>query len=531
MEEKNVKKNLYQRCCDFLSVKWLAWASVGVFVLLMLPICYLSFVNRASGDDYGYGVYTRTAWVSSHSLIEVLKASIQTIRSYYYSWQGTWFSIFVFSLQPEVFSRHAYVITTFLMLFLLVGSTFLLFNYILQKKLHFDRWSVLIITLLYLMLTIELIPGIKSALVWYNGMAHYMLPFVMCQFLGLWLIQYMDTHRKRYFAGVTIFMILLGGSNYQAALFALIAAFYAGVFIWFSRKTRKWYDRGIILAIPMLLEAVGLAISMKAPGNNIRAGGELGFSVSKGLTTIAMSFVQGILDIVRYMKEKPIMWIGLLALFLILLEAFMNQEQEYHIKYPIFIVIGLYCLYSAMQAPAIYADVEVSRGVYNTNYQVFLLMMLGILSVLAEKTVRKIKSGWHKKELKENQAEQDMDIKAWVHSMVVLPGLCILVVFLVLCKGNVKQTTSYICLSYITSGQAADFKEQMDLQTDLLMEENVSDVVVPFINDDQGPLMHMPVTADPEAWTNTVTREFYGKESVVAIPREEWMEKYGRENE
>ena len=41
--------------------------------------------------------------------------------------------------------------------------------------------------------------------------------------------------------------------------------------------------------------------------------------------------------------------------------------------------------------------------------------------------------------------------------------------------------------------------------------------------------MHMPVTENPEAWTNTVTREFYGKKSVKAIPRVEWMELYGKE--
>ena len=80
------------------------------------------------------------------------------------------------------------------------------------------------------------------------------------------------------------------------------------------------------------------------------------------------------------------------------------------------------------------------------------------------------------------------------------------------------------------SGQAADYRKQMDLQTDLLLDETVSEVVVPFINDEQGPLMHMPVTGDPQAWTNTVTRKFYGKESLVAIPREEWMELYGKED-
>ena len=82
-------------------------------------------------------------------------------------------------------------------------------------------------------------------------------------------------------------------------------------------------------------------------------------------------------------------------------------------------------------------------------------------------------------------------------------------------------------MEYITSGQASDYKQQMELQTKLLTNEELEDVVVPFVNDVQGPLMQMPVTENPQAWTNTVTREFYGKNSVVAIPREEWQELYG----
>ena len=104
--------------------------------------------------------------------------------------------------------------------------------------------------------------------------------------------------------------------------------------------------------------------------------------------------------------------------------------------------------------------------------------------------------------------------------------MCILLLWV--CKGNLKQTTTYKSLIYITSGQASDYKEQMDLQTRLLLDESTENVVLPFINDVQGPLMHMPVIEDTEAFTNSVTSHFYGKNSVVAIPRSEWDEKYGK---
>ena len=67
----------------------------------------------------------------------------------------------------------------------------------------------------------------------------------------------------------------------------------------------------------------------------------------------------------------------------------------------------------------------------------------------------------------------------------------------------------------------------MDLQTKLMESGDGENIVVPGINDVQGPLMHMPVTNDKAAWTNTVTADFYGKNSVISIDRPEWMALYG----
>ena len=131
MDEKSKNKGLYNQIEKWFCQRTLTIVGSVIFALLLLPVLYLTFVNRASGDDYGYGALTRAAWMSTHSLPAVCKAMWRTIRQYYYGWQGTWFSIAVFSLQPEVFHKDAYVIVVFLMLFLWIGSTFLLFREIL----------------------------------------------------------------------------------------------------------------------------------------------------------------------------------------------------------------------------------------------------------------------------------------------------------------------------------------------------------------------------------------------------------------
>ena len=508
----NELKKTYHKICNWLSIKNITWISVFVFILILAPICLCSFVNRASGDDFGYAALTRNAWVTSHSFWAVFKAAANTVRNYYYGWQGTWYSIFLFSLQPEVFHQDAYVIVAFLMLFLWISTTCVLFHKLLKDYLRYDKYSITLLIVLFLFLCISFVPRKKSAIFWYNGCAHYMIPFCMCQMVVYWLLRYGEQYRKRYLVGIIAFMTLLGGANYQAALFALIVAVYFMIGDYWNKRDKRIFW----LVIPVITESVGLIISMKSPGNSIRAGEDFGFSVSRGANTILQSFVWGIKDIVGYAQSCPMIFVGLLIMFFVLLEAVKRRDSDkVVIKYPILLFLSMFCLYSAMQAPEIYAGVEVSGGVKNTNFQMFMIMMSLIMTVVAEMVGVVIKKN-------APRIWDDM------HAKIVIPAFVFCLFLMLLCRSDIKESTSWISMEYITSGQAKDYKEQMIQLTELMTDGSVQDVVVPYIYYIQGPLMHMPVTEDPEAWMNTVICQYYGKRSVVAIPREEWVELYGK---
>lgn len=490
------------------------WISILIFCILLMPIVYLTGVNRATGDDYGYGIYTRAAWMGTHSVAEVIKAMCGTVRGFYGGWQGTWFSIAVFSLQPEVFHDGAYVIVAILMLFLWIGSTCYLFRQVLCRSMGLHRWSMLLITVWFLIISIEFIPSPRSSIYWFNGCAHYMLPFAMCQMVAAWLLQYCREYKTSTFVGIFVFMTLLGGSNYQAALLALILDFYACVSVWFLKKDKRIFR----LCIPVAAELIGLAVSMMSPGNNVRAGEEFGFSVMKCVRTVGYSFCYAVRDIGVYGKERPLALVGLLFLCLIFIVVLYMRKEPLQIRYQGWIALMLLCMYSAMQAPAVYAGVPVSGGVPNTNYQMFLLTASGILLLVADKAVGRMKQKWR----------DPTALRAF--GCLIAAGLLLCAVAVLWNRSNIKDSTSYVALDYITSGQAADYKQQMDLQT-RIMEGDGEDVVVPGINDVQGPLMHMPVTDNKDAYTNRVTGSFYGKRSVVAIERPKWMELYGNQYE
>lgn len=502
---------MYEKICDFFSIKKITLVAAVGFILMLLPVFYLSFINRATGDDYGYSLYTKTAWLSTYSIIEVMKGIWKTLKQFYIGWQGTWFTIILFSLQPEAFHEKGYVLVAFFMLFIWCGSTILLMKELLGKKLQFDKWSVNLITILFLIIAISFVPRKQPAIFWYTGAAHYTIPFSMCQMVVYWLLKYSEEYKIRYFVGITAFMACLGGANYQAALFALIVTVYFIIADFVLKRNKKTF----LLFIPMVLEAIGLIISIKAPGNSVRGGEEFGFSVGKVLGTVGMSFVGGMKDAISYLKELPMIYVLLLMIFFVVLHAVKERGYEVRIKYSLILFLSVFCLYSAMQAPAIFAAVEVSGGVYNTNFLVFLMLMMTAIVIVAEK---------HGKWLSKKQPQ----IWECLYSRMVVPGFIVCMFLLLICRSDIKETTTWQCIDYIATGQAADYKAQMDQFIELLSDDSVQDVVLPSINDKQGPLQHMPATTDPTAWTNTTISNYFGKNSVVAIPRAEWEEIYNK---
>lgn len=142
--EREYKKNTKNRNSEML-LKLLAVTAVIIFITLLIPILNLADVNCATRDDYGYSIGTRYAWITTHSILQVFKSACDTAYHTWFSWQGTWFDIFVFSLQPELFHKDAYVIVPYMALLLWITSTVWMWKRILVNRLNFNKWYFFII--------------------------------------------------------------------------------------------------------------------------------------------------------------------------------------------------------------------------------------------------------------------------------------------------------------------------------------------------------------------------------------------------
>ena len=509
--------------------KWFAAACVLAFLAGLVPVLYLTGYVHATGDDFGYGTLTHAAWLDTHSLPAVFRAACETVKNYYTGWQGTWFSVFLFTLQPEVFSPDAYWIVPLLMLGLTVAGVSVAGYYFLVRKAGFGLSGFIGLDALVLFALIQFIPSTKSAIFWYNGTAHYVIPF----FLALVAVSasgmFMDTGKWKFFAISFLCMTFLGGASYLAALLAPIGI----VFCWllYGRKRR----RSLWLVLPLAAEMIGLVISLLAPGNTVRGGEELGVSAGKAAAVILESFWQGSLTIVIYLSEKTAMFLLLIPAAFLIWEELKEQEKKgtvhFDYRFPGLFLTAMFCIFCAMFAPGLYAGTELSGGVPNTIFQVAVLTgtaslvyLLGWLHAFLQRLPGKSGKGrlaknfsvlWNcKSKLKGWNGfwKRKQQIVRVAAALVFLGGAF-------LCRSSVRDTTFFLCAEYIMSGQADDYKVQMEERQAILLDDDVSEVKLPAMNSDQGPLMHMEVTEDPEGWTNRVVRDFYRKSSVVEVKR------------
>ncbi|MDE6405604.1 MAG: hypothetical protein K2M20_08135 [Lachnospiraceae bacterium] len=484
----------------------LTWVAVIVFILSLFPILALSGVDRASGDDWSFGLLTHLAWVDTRSLWQVLRAAFASVKKYYFSWQGTWFSVFLFSLQPEVFSHDAYWIVPVLMTGLLTGGVSDFLYCLLVRLLHISKQDFLLLDAILLLVLIQFVPYQTSAIFWYNGAAHYTVPFALVMFAGARFVRYALDFRKRDLALASLWMTLLGGTNYLTAIFGF-GLFFLLTVLFFRRDRRV-----LFMLIPMALETAGLLVSALAPGNAVRGGSEYRITAAGMLWAVVKALAQGMKGMWESFWSYPVAVAAVLVMAVFLWDILREKVSglQLHFPCPGLVILCLWGIYCAVYWPVLFvggsvSDGSVSVGVPNTIFWVFIFALSGSFLYGL---------GWI--------CEKSGGGGAALRLPVYAVGFAAAFLILGVCRMDLKNSTDYVCYYYIRTGRAAVYKEQMEELTGILTDESVEDAVVPFIVGEQEPLVHLPITFDQDEWTNQKMALFFGKKSLVAIPRDEW---------
>ncbi len=327
---------------------------VQMFLLLLFPLLYIGKYNHAVADCYWFASRAHWAWLNTHNIFEVLGAAFDVVAQFYTEWQGTFTSIFFFSISPVVFGEQYVFIVPYMMIGMTCVSTFFFFYALLRKLFHFDGYSYIAISTITSLMQFEFMYTPASGLYWYNGAVHYVfmqgfvnltLSFVLLLFSAI------SEHRKKatiayiICAGLSGFMA--SGANFSTTLlnaeFAVIFLI-ACIILWKKSKNKKYF----LYIIPFVVSIGGFLANVCAPGNAVR---QAYFTKGSILETVLLCF--------RYSTTQAGEWLTIFVIiFLLVLLPFIlkaTSESSFTFPYPLVVIIGLYCLYASMFAPGFYA--------------------------------------------------------------------------------------------------------------------------------------------------------------------------------
>ena len=503
---------------------------IGIlFAISLLPVIYVGLHNYATGDDYWYGIYTYRGWVEG-GLLGALKGSLRMVAEFYQNWQGTWFTMFLFTLSPNHFWENGYIITVFISLGCLIGSISYLANFYLVKKLQFTKGAAAMIVCMITYLAIQYIPRTTSGIYWFNGLMHYSVPFLLGVVTIIHSHKFIEGKKKTDYLILFICFTLLGGGSYLAPLAATLAVCLLLVcqleIKELDIKNKKFsfhYDRrNLWILLAFLAEMIGLVISFTAPGNNVRGGEEFGADLKWALQCIYYAIDRGIyLGEDYFLKNAVTTVVYILLAILIWNQLWRVNREKVKFRLPLLFVIYMNGIYWASYTPEIYSRSDVSGGVPNTYFHIFLLITFANMIYVHGWIQEQLMKYWERKAVKTGKEFAKIrDHSIWYgkkyKACIEVPAAAVgIVLFLLASEYSGLTTTNDYCMECITNGTLERYEQVRRKQHEILINSEEADVIIPEMEAPY-PLLNMLVTDSMEDSRNIDRAKYYGKTSVIA---------------
>ncbi len=563
------------------SLRLPAVISVALFVLTLIPIILIAPFGHATGDDLGYGAHVMQALRDGAGIAGALSNIAGEIVSKWYTWQGTWASIFLFCIEPGVFGEKFYTIVPLLAVAMFcIGTGYFLYHF-LTRVMRISRSAFVTIFSLLSILAIQYMPYMRGGIFWYTSVAHYLIPYCAAMVSAVFADRFLQTGQNKYLAGMCLLTAYLGGASYPAIVLSLELTL---LLILYAAADGRMSRRCLLILLPLALMLAGFAVSAAAPGNKVRGGEGFG---SRGAAGIVMVIVNSIkVCAVRgagyFLRARP------LILLLPITLGFAAEGYDAcgeaspaviassagsipaagavpdqltpgvcgvkglprlraFLRHPVTVAVLCFLIAAGVYAPEVYSAVDVSGGVPDTEYFVTLVMLVVALSYVgcalrrrADRAAHRAGSAARQQDDQAGSATRQQEAYACsaARQQVAYAGfatrqhvLNMLMFFgaLVLCaifgKHLIGGSVDYTCYTFWKSGQLSDYTRQMEEKLSILQNDDTGDVLVPEMNNEQGPFMCMAEIGDPHNFNNVSSAAFYGKRSVTAVPRQELVER------
>ena len=385
--------------------------AVLLWAMLLVPFFLGALGAHPATDDFTFAAYTHPTWLATGSVLHVVKDALSYALRTWRDWQGTVTGVILMALNPAVFSLEHYGVHAVILLALNLVAWFVFLRHVMKRRMGLGE-AFLPVYLTLSACLFMFLPDMVEGIYWFNGAWFYMgaqavalLTLTLCD-------RFADTKaqgvKKGLFAAACcVLLFALGMDNYitammtAAALFmmALIRAYAAkamplkavtGVRMhgeWeehlYGGKDKAEHERiaGVRTALLLIPIAIGLLISVLAPGNAVRMAADgahrSGFAWLG--TAIVWTMRDAALYIVRFMFKTPLF--AVLCLLTPTLCRAMEKlpvRRDYRTPPMAATVIALYLMLCAMIIPHMYASGNAGSGRVVNMYHCYVLLAAAI---------------------------------------------------------------------------------------------------------------------------------------------------------
>lgn len=447
--------------------------------LFTLAFAYVGLFAHPYADDFGFASGPHATWLETKSLGAVLASAIDQSKEMYYTWQGSFGSIFLFGLNPIVFNYEWYWVGSVFLVLLYTFSNFCFSYQVFHKYFRFPKskavgLSAMLVCLLYFshFSIHEFFYNYISGM-YYN----FFNAFALFGFAILLSASFKPSLLQTIFLCILFFII--GSGNYITAILCFTALVLQ--ILYFSVK--KEYKHILSLAIITFFLLLSLSISVIAPGNAVRQASMDPSLAMPPIKAIAFSFVEAFKILIKMLDIKVLFF--LVLLFLV---PFPKMQGSIH---PIYIFVLCLILCACQFTPILYAQGNAGPDriyalIYSNTTMLFYFCLLYSFLYYKESLTRYRKG---------------------IVPIVLVLGIAITMIFPP--KWNLKYIFADINSGTLQAYHTEKIQRHRFLQT--AQPKGLIDVI-PIKNTPQS--MELGELLDPNSWVNQSFAKYYQIEGI-----------------
>lgn len=482
----------------------------AVLVAVLVPLVLISAYNHSYADDWHYGVWAHLALQDTGSVLAALGAALQQVGNAWFDWQGTYSAIFLMAIEPSVFGEQCYVIAAPLVVALLVAGTLFFARTTLVELLGCERGLAVGVACLVVAVQLLLQPSPVEGIFWYNSAIYYTGYHAAALALLGCVARICNPARTTRPRGAIVASCVLaafvaGGNFVTALVVAEVMVVVICVLLAGGRRSAQ----DVLPAFALLI--VGLALSLAAPGNEVRQLTQFPDDGAGVLGTILGSSVAAF----QYLQQWASGLVFVLAAVCAPIAVRVGERaagRGWRFRWPLLVVAGSIALFATSFTPTFWAQGTPGPGrVQNCRFDLFVvLVVLNVFWVC----------GWLaacRRELGAGSPRGQVSCLAhvaWAFALGVVVLGCT-VGSMATDKDLGEELSSVSAARSLVSGQAAAYDAQVWDRLNTIESSTESSLRVPYYTNVPHVLLMGDIRDNMDNYINYRLCQWYGKDSIV----------------